>query len=98
MEAEKLNEQGAFENLLRESGKQIKDREMYNVFHLHIKETSSGSRQSVIDGWKQIIVDNLIVIDRHEDVSKTIAETVINNYSKNGKEKPLKENNETEIL
>lgn len=51
-------------------------RKRYNVFHIHIKETSSGSRQYVIDGWKQMMGDNLIIADRHEDVSNLIAETI----------------------
>jgi hypothetical protein len=51
-----------------------KAREKYNVYHLHIKQTSSGSRQQVIDGWKQIMGDNLIIVERHEDVSTIIAD------------------------
>jgi len=54
-----------------------KAREKYHVYHLHIKETSSGSRQSVIDDWKQLLSDNLIIVERHNDVSKIIAETVL---------------------
>lgn len=53
-----------------------KAREKYHVFHLHIKETSAGSRQETISGWKQLMGDNLIVIERHNDVAKTVAEIV----------------------
>jgi hypothetical protein len=56
-----------------------KAREKYNVYHLHIKETSSGSRIKVIDGWKQLMKDNLIVVDRYQDVSKIISEIIISN-------------------
>ncbi|KKN07246.1 hypothetical protein LCGC14_1069140 [marine sediment metagenome] len=55
--------------------------EKYNVFHIHIHETASGSRQEVIDGWKQILADNLIVADHKEDVAKIISDTVIGNRS-----------------
>ena len=51
-------------------------REKYNVYHIHIKETASGSRQYVIDGWRQLFGDHLIVAERHEDVSKIIADIV----------------------
>jgi hypothetical protein len=54
-----------------------KAREMYNVYHIHIKETQSGSRQHVIDGWKQLLHDNLIVANRHEEVSGIISSRII---------------------
>lgn len=50
--------------------------EKYNVFHIHIRETSSGSRQRVIDGWKQLLSDNLLVADRKNQVAEIIADTV----------------------
>jgi hypothetical protein len=58
-----------------------KARERYNVYHLHIKQTASGSRQEVINGWKQLMQDNLIIIERHEDVAKTIADIITKEYS-----------------
>ena len=58
-----------------------KAREKYNVFHLHITETGSGSRQHVQDGWKQRMGDNCIIVNRKEDVAKIIAETVIKHTS-----------------
>lgn len=54
-----------------------KARERYNVYHLHIKETGAGSRQETINGWRQLMGDNLILVDRHQDVSKIIAEIVM---------------------
>jgi len=53
--------------------------ERYNVYHIHIHETGSGSRQEVIDGWRQILADNLIVAERKEDVAKIISDTVVGN-------------------
>jgi hypothetical protein len=57
-----------------------KAREQYNVYHLHIKQTGAGSRQETIDGWKQLMGDNLIVVDRYEDVSTIIADIVTKNF------------------
>jgi hypothetical protein len=45
-------------------------RELYHVFHLHIRQTSAGSNQYTMDGWKQLMGEQLIILDRHEDVSK----------------------------
>lgn len=53
-----------------------KAREKYHVYHLHIKETSSGSQQSVMDGWKQLMGDNLILVERHAEIAKIIPEKV----------------------
>ncbi len=50
--------------------------EKYNCFHIHIKETGSGSRQSVMDHWKQIAQDNLIIANRRQDVASIISEVV----------------------
>jgi len=52
--------------------------EMYHVYHIHIKETASGQRQHVIDGWKQLMADNLIIAERRTDVSKIIVDIVTN--------------------
>lgn len=54
-----------------------KAREKYNVYHLHIKQTASGSRIEVINGWKQLMGDNLVIVERYEDVSRIIAEVVL---------------------
>lgn len=53
-----------------------KARERYHVYHLHVKETSSGSQQHVMDGWKQLMGDNLIIIDRHNEIAKIIPDIV----------------------
>ena len=54
-----------------------KAQEKYNVYHIHVKSTASGSRQFVVDGWKQLMQDNLIVVNRAEDVAQAIADTVL---------------------
>ena len=52
-------------------------REKYHVYHIHVKETGSGSRVAVIDGWKQLVSDNLIVVDRHTEIPEKIAEKIL---------------------
>ncbi len=74
-----------------------KAREKYNVYHLHIRETSAGSRTKTIDGWKQIIGDNLIVIDNHREVSKAIIDVVLKNQSTSIEDK-LVESEEPRIM
>jgi hypothetical protein len=59
-----------------------KAQERYNVYHLHIKETNSGGRQEVMDGWKQLMADNLIIVNKHQDVSGIIADIVIKSAQK----------------
>lgn len=54
-----------------------KARDKYDVFHVHVKETTSGSRQHVIDGWKQLMSDNVIIVDKHKDVAKVIADVTL---------------------
>jgi len=53
-----------------------KARETYNVYHIHVREGHNGSRQEVIDSWKQLMRDNLIIAERHQDISKIIAEII----------------------
>jgi len=53
--------------------------EKYHVFHIHVKETGAGSRKETIDGWKQLMRDNLIIAERHQDIAQLIADTVIKN-------------------
>lgn len=52
-------------------------RKMYNVFHIHVRSTGSGRRQSVIDGWSQIMNDDLLVVEDHNDISDIISDTII---------------------
>jgi hypothetical protein len=58
-----------------------KAREKYNVYHLHIKQTRAGSIPSTVDNWKQLMQDSLVVIERHEDVAKTIANIITKGVS-----------------
>lgn len=51
--------------------------EKYHVFHLHIKETGAGSRQETMDGWKQLISNNLIIVEDKKNVAQIIANTIV---------------------
>ena len=53
-----------------------KARELYHVYHLHIKQTAAGREQRTMDGWKQLMGDNLIIVDNHEDISQIIPQII----------------------
>lgn len=48
-------------------------RKSYHVYHLHVKEGCNGNNQSVMDGWKQLMGDNLIIVQDHKQISDIIA-------------------------
>ncbi len=54
-----------------------KAREKYNVYHIHLKEGSNGSRQDVMNGWKQLMGDNLIIIDDKRNVADAISKIIV---------------------
>jgi len=57
-------------------------RKTYNVYHVHVKETRSGSRQAVINNWIRLIGEsNLIIVNRKEDIADAIAKTINSNPS-----------------
>jgi hypothetical protein len=53
-----------------------KVRERYNVYHLHVMEGQNGTRKEVMDGWKQLLGDNLRLVDNHYDVPRIIADII----------------------
>ena len=57
-----------------------KAREMYDVYHLHLRQGSNGNNQRVIDEWKQLMRDNLIIIDRKEETSNVISDITVEHY------------------
>lgn len=48
----------------------------YNVYHIHIRETFAGSKQSTMDGWKQLLGDNVIIVQSKDEVPHVIAKIV----------------------
>ena len=59
-----------------------KAKETYNVYHLHIKQTGAGQRESTIRGWRELMGENLVVIERHTDVANAIAQIVTEHCKK----------------
>jgi len=74
-----------------------KARETYNVFHLHIRQTGAGQRQETMDGWKQLMGENLIVIERHTDVADAITKIITKHCEKPKVLKSKKESKKEEI-
>jgi hypothetical protein len=54
-----------------------KARERYDVYHVHVKETTAGSRPEFVEGWKQLMSSNLIVVERSKDIAQAIADIVL---------------------
>lgn len=54
-------------------------RETYNVYHLHVKQGSNGRRQEIMDNWKQLIGENLIIVENQEEISGIISDIVTKN-------------------
>jgi len=59
-----------------------KAKELYIVKHLHLREGSNGLNQSVIDGWRKLLGQDLIIVNRKEDISNVIADIIIENSPK----------------
>jgi len=72
----KLMGDGQYENF-RSEVLLDKAREKYIVKHLHLREGANGNRQEVIDGWKQIMGGDLIIVGRKEDIATIITDTVV---------------------
>lgn len=53
--------------------------ETYDVYHIHIAETSAGSRPETVNSWKQLLQDRLLIAKSHRDVAQIIADTVLQN-------------------
>lgn len=53
-----------------------KARESYNVYHIHTRETWNGKKQEIIDGWKQLMGDNLIEVQDSSEIAGIVADIV----------------------
>lgn len=49
---------------------------MYHVFHLHVTETSTGSSGVIIDGWRKLLQERLILVEDYNNIAEIIASTV----------------------
>lgn len=62
----------------------------FEVFHLHMGNTKSGSRDDVRAGWKQLMSDNCVIVENRETVADRIVDVVINVFkSQHGTVKPV---------
>lgn len=50
--------------------------EKWDVYHILVTETFSGSRRHVQDGWKQLLKDNCVLVDDYNKIPSTIAKIV----------------------
>ena len=86
---EKLMGKGGQYNTLLNSSELLEEaRKLYHVYHIHTAETYSGKREVVPQRWKQLMGDNLIVVQSSDHISGIIAEII---SGSNSSEKP-KEN------
>lgn len=49
---------------------------MYHVFHLHVTETSPGGSGIIIDGWRKLLQERLILVEDYNNIAEIIASTV----------------------
>lgn len=70
------------ESLLRRA------KESYECFHVHIRETSSGSRQDRVTTWRDLIQDGLLIAQNHQDVPDMIAQAIIQSLGSSQKSLP----------
>jgi hypothetical protein len=49
---------------------------MYHVFHLHVTETSTGGSGFIIDGWRKLLQERLIIVEDYNNIAEIIASTV----------------------
>lgn len=89
--------EGQFENF-ESSALLNAAREKYDVFHVHIRETSSGSRRDRIDHWRQLIQDNLLIANRHEDVAEIISEAIVATINDKPDDEQVNDENSEEVI
>lgn len=61
-----------------------KAQEKYHVYHIHTTQTKTGKRPETIEGWKELIGENLIIIEKADEVSKVITDLVLQHTSLQG--------------
>lgn len=49
---------------------------MYHVFHLHMHETSTGKSDTIINSWKSLLGERVIIVEDYNNVAEIIASTV----------------------
>lgn len=74
-----------------------KARQLYEVYHIHVKETGSGSREYVMDDWRQLMNDNLIIANRHTEIPELIANKIIEKLNVK-KPETIEQSSKTDII
>jgi len=77
---------GQYDDTVKSSDLLEEARKMYHVYHIHISETHSGKRQDVVSHWKELLGDNLIVVQSSDHVSGIIASIVSGKDTSDSKE------------
>ncbi len=49
----------------------------YDVYHIHVNETSTGKRPGTVDGWVKLMGKNVLVVQHSKDVASVIAATIL---------------------
>ena len=49
---------------------------MYHVFHIHVNEASYRDNPDIIGYWRDLLGENLLIIDDHNAIAELIASTV----------------------
>lgn len=52
-------------------------RKTYDVYHIHVRAGSNGRSQSVMNGWKELMGENLLIVEDADNVAQAIADTVL---------------------
>ena len=55
----------------------------YACYHIHIKETRSGSRPMVMNFWSQLMPEGLIIAEHRESVARIIAAKIVDHFKRN---------------
>lgn len=61
----------------------------YECYHINTRFTMSGRREHVINGWRQLIVDHLLIADSLDDIPVLISETVKSSFFAGKQEKVI---------
>ena len=57
-------------------------RKSYNVYHLHLKQGSNGRSERVMGGWKQLIGNDLIIVEDKYSIAQTIEKIIVESVNK----------------
>ncbi len=76
--ADKLNEIMGYAQAETVTAKDLlaEAQRMYHVFHIHINEGTYKNDSRVLDSWRDIIGERLIILDDYNNISELIASTV----------------------